>query len=366
MPDPAKKRVLIVDDSAVMRTLLRSVLAPEPWLEVATTAADGQAALIAVSEFKPDLVLLDVEMPVMDGLATLRALRARGCAIPVIMCSSLTHRGARVTIEALADGASDYVTKPVNAADRNAAVTSLRADLIPRIRALIRSSPKPQAVAPPRRSANQTQPEIVVIGVSTGGPAALEHLLPKLPASFPVPLLVVQHMPELFTSLLAERLNGRCALRVTEATEGATVSAGNIVVARGNWHLEVVRAIREGEKPSLHLHQGPVENYCRPAVDVLLRSVATVYGASALTVILTGMGNDGLVGARRLSALGGVVIAQDAATSTVWGMPGAIVNAGIADCVLPIETIAAELLRRVAQSGTSDLGFDRWAVQVGR
>src|SRR5271165_1380923 len=219
-----KKRILIVDDSAVMRSLLRSVLSSDPALQVAGTAPDGASALESIATLAPDLILLDVEMPIMDGLTTLKKLRSMGQRLPVIMCSALTQRGARVTIEALAHGASDYVTKPAAQDNREAGVRSLAAELLPRIHALVRSTQAhPQRIMPPAPAppfahpAPAAAPAVVAIGVSTGGPEALEYLLPALPGYFPLPVVLVQHMPELFTGLLAERLDRNCMLRVQEA-----------------------------------------------------------------------------------------------------------------------------------------------------
>lgn len=230
-------RILIVDDSAVMRSLLRSVLASDPALEVVATAADGETALAAIATQHPDLVLLDVEMPVMDGLLTLRRMRARGDCLPVIMCSSLTQRGARVTIEALAAGASDYVSKPEGQASRTTGASTLAQELLPRIHALADTEtrspisfstvslrlPVGVPIPGPRTPIFNSPPSLLAIGVSTGGPAALDVLLPALPAKFPLPVLIVQHMPELFTRFLAERLNQICNLPVREAAEGQAV-----------------------------------------------------------------------------------------------------------------------------------------------
>ena len=374
MAASGRTRILIVDDSAVMRSLLRSVVHSGAGLEVAGTAADGASALTAVSLDRPDLVLLDVEMPVMDGLATLRKLRSLGHKMPVIMCSSLTQRGAKVTIEALASGASDYVAKPASQANREQALQALAQELIPKIQALTHASahaalalpqrpdvfpaaprfalmpPGPQPGAQPLPS---TAPSVVAIGVSTGGPAALDVLLPELPSGFPLPVLIVQHMPEVFTKLFAERLGRRCRLRACEASEGAPVSPGTIYIARGNWHMEVLASTRPGAPATLHLHQEAPENHCRPAVDVLFRSVARLYGPAVLAVVLTGMGSDGLIGARFIRAQGGCVLAQDQATSTVWGMPGALAQAGLAHKVLPLAAIAPEILRMIGRNQAS-------------
>jgi two-component system, chemotaxis family, protein-glutamate methylesterase/glutaminase len=212
--------------------------------------------------------------------------------------------------------------------------------------------PMPLALPPPAPQMS-AKPLVLAIGVSTGGPAALDVLLPELPPSFPLPVLIVQHMPEVFTRLLAERLRRRCGLRVTEAAEGMPAIAGCIYIARGNWHMEVQAAARPGTPATLHLSQGPQENHCRPAVDTLFRSAARVYGSGVLAVVLTGMGYDGLVGSRLIREQGGSVLAQDQATSTVWGMPGAVAQAGLAYKVLPLAAIAPEILRVTAQSTAS-------------
>ena len=250
-----RTRIFVADDSAVMRSLLRSVVGMDPSLELAGTAGDGATALMAIASERPDLVLLDVEMPVMDGLVTLRELRKRGLRMPVIMCSSLTQRGARVTLDALASGASDYVTKPTGQPGREAALATLSRELVPRIKALTQDAnvrgtalrsviplPMPRFGAMPaaRVQPLTMMPTVVTIGVSTGGPAALDVLLPALPAGFRLPVLVVQHMPELFTKMLAERLHGRCRIPVCEAAEGQPVLPGAVYIARGNWHMEVL------------------------------------------------------------------------------------------------------------------------------
>jgi two-component system chemotaxis response regulator CheB len=394
MAPGGRVRVLIVDDSVVMRSLLRTVVSADPGLEVAASAADGESALRAIESTKPDLVLLDLEMPVMDGLATLRALRARNQKTPVIMCSSLTQRGARVTIEALASGASDYVAKPANQSGREAATQALAKDLIPKIRALTgqlqiqfrevfpqatggvpglpscqgaRSGPR-QALstlppaAPYRAQPISSTPAVLTIGVSTGGPAALDRILPALPATFPLPVLIVQHMPEMFTRLFAERMNGRCRLQVREAAEGDAVRGGVIYIARGNWHMEVLAPSLAGAPPTLHLNQGPLENHCRPAVDVLFRSAAQVFGAGVLAVVLTGMGSDGLIGCRVIRDRGGSVLAQDQPSSTVWGMPGAVSDAGLANRVLPLDAMIPEILRTASRTHSEARGFLRSVV----
>jgi len=349
-PDPSRRvRVLLVDDSAVMRSLLRMVLEAQPRLEIAAAAASGHDGLAAFDRLHPDLVLLDIEMPGMNGLEVLSSLRSRDRRVPILMCSTLTSRGARITIEALARGATDYVTKPTAQNGIRQGVETLTRELLPKILALFPTESKTAAPPAPPPAESRLPlppspahvPRVVVVGVSTGGPAALEVFLPKFPAGFPLPILIVQHMPRLFTGLLAERLNSVCALRVREAAPDARPEPGVIDIARGDFHLELARDMR------LVLNQNPPENFCRPSVDVLFRSAAQACAARVLGVILTGMGSDGLQGSRAIRAAGGTIFAQDSATSVIWGMPGAVTHAGLANKVLPLEAIAAEILRLV-------------------
>lgn len=363
-----RTRVFIVDDSAVVRSLLRTVVSADPSLEVVGTAIDGATALQAIESVRPDLVLLDVEMPNVDGLETLRRLRAQAFRKPVVMVSAVTQRGARVTIEALAGGASDYVAKPAGHCDRETALRALAQDLLPKIQALT-VSPNPKLVrlssgaerAEPVKAA-AIAPSVVVVGVSTGGPAALDVILSEIPREFPLPILIVQHMPELFTGPLAERLSRRCSMPVREAVEGAPVLPGAIHIARGNWHMEIVASASNGLPPTLHLQQGPLVNHCRPSVDVLFRSAVPVYGAGTLAVVLTGMGSDGLAACRLIRTQGGVVLAQDEATSAVWGMPGAVAQAGLANRVIPLASIAHEILQ-LTRRASEKCSVHPWVVQ---
>lgn len=360
MPLARAARILIVDDSVVMRSLLRQVLSADSRIQIAGTASDGQAALRAIETIKPDLILLDIEMPGMDGLTTLERIRSTDRRIPVIMCSTLTRHGASVTIEALARGASDYVTKPSGPGGREEASRRLQQELVPKILALtghasVTRAAVPSPLAPVQRATPASQPvsatpTVVVIGVSTGGPAALDVVLPAIPGDFPLPILLVQHMPQLFTKMLAERLDTRCPLHVCEAEPGNLVVPGKVYVARGDWHMEMVsdrpkNAPVDGRRVSVRLTQTPPENHCRPSVDVLFRSAADLYGNGTLAVILTGMGSDGLEGCRKIRALGGTVLAQNQETSAVWGMPGAVVHAGLAQRVLPLAGVASEIVR---------------------
>ena len=349
-----RPRVLVVDDSVVVRRLVSKALEAEDEVEVVGVAADGSIALANIERLHPDVVILDVAMPVMDGLQALAAIRQRWPVLPVIMFSTLTDRGAEVTLDALALGASDYVLKP-SSADAASAMAEIRAQLLPRIAALLpqaREARERQAAAPPRPVTRPSEPvrrasgppsrvDIVAIGVSTGGPTALAELIPALPATLPVPVVVVQHMPPMFTRVLAERLDQRSALHAVEAADGARLAPGTVYIAPGDLHMEV------SSRERLRTFDGPHENSCRPSVDPLFRSVATQFGPHALAIVLTGMGRDGLRGAEEIARAGGHLLVQDEASSVVWGMPGFVARAGLADAAVPLSAMPAEVLRRV-------------------
>lgn len=351
----APLRVLVVDDAVVMRRLLSQVIEEDPDLTV-VTAANGRIGLSKLVQASPDAVVLDIEMPELDGLGTLRELRTTHPDLPVIMFSTLTERGAAATLEAMSLGASDYVTKPANVGSVNESMERVRAELVPKIKALCeRRRPDTRTVAarpavPPRSPARPDLParqrvDLVAIGSSTGGPNALHALLAALPGSLEVPVVITQHMPPVFTRLLAERLDATCSLRVQEAAGGEVLAPGQVWIAPGDHHLEVRRA---GDQVELVLDDGPPENSCRPSVDVLFRSVARAYGGRALAVVLTGMGADGQRGAALLHEAGSAVVAQDEPSSVVWGMPGAVVRAGLADEVVPLDAVAETITARVA------------------
>ena len=365
-------RVLVVDDSVVVRRLVTRVLDEDPGIEVVGAAANGRIALAKIAQLQPDVVTLDIEMPELDGLATLAELRPRWPRLPVIMFSTLTERGAEATLEALSLGASDYVTKPTGLHNAAEAMAAVQAELLPRVKALhgrrrlsaaaatATRSPQsmvgaptvaaPAGAAPRVRMAERpanARIDLVAIGVSTGGPNALAELLPSLPATFPVPIVIVQHMPPVFTRMLANRLDGRCAVSVIEAEGGELLRPGRVHIAAGGQHLALVR---QGTSVVTVATDEPPENSCRPAVDVLFRSVAALYGSSALAVVLTGMGQDGLRGAEEIRVAGGQILAQDEASSVVWGMPGFVAKAGLADAVLPLDELSDEINRRVAVS----------------
>jgi two-component system, chemotaxis family, protein-glutamate methylesterase/glutaminase len=344
-----KIRVLIVDDSVVIRRLVAHALEEDPDIEVAGAAANGAIGLERIPQLNPDVLTLDIEMPEMDGLELLRRVRSQYPRLRVVMFSTLTERGAAATLEALTLGADDYVTKASNEGSLDRSLARLRQELIPKIKqffrlsgqveALLRTTPRPKAA--PAGMFSALRPKVLAIGVSTGGPAALASILPGLPSGFPLPVLLVQHMPPMFTRLLAERLNATCQLEVTEAVESEPVTAGKILIAPGDYHMRVAAF---GERVSVRLDQSPPQNSCRPSVDALFASVGEVYGGAAIAVILTGMGQDGLRGTQILKARGACVVAQDEASSVVWGMPGAVVTAGLADCVLPLNQVAPQIL----------------------
>jgi two-component system chemotaxis response regulator CheB len=340
-------RVLIVDDSAVIRHLVTHALEPDPELEVVGVASNGVIALQQIRQLNPDVVTLDIEMPEMDGLETLRHTRHEFPQLRVIMFSTLTERGAAVTLEALTLGADDYVAKVSGEGSIDRSITRLREDLIPKIKQFFHlPAPIAAPVRPEPASPAKARPKVVVIGVSTGGPTALGEILPAFPVGFPLPILLVQHMPPLFTRFLSERLNVVCHLPVTEATQGALVEPGKIVIAPGDFHLKVFS--RAGGV-RMDLDQSPPQNSCRPSVDALFASIAEVYGGAIIAAILTGMGQDGLRGAGIIRARGGSILAQDQASSVVWGMPGAVVRAGLADRVLPLHQMVPAILRLASQ-----------------
>ena len=359
-----KIRVLIVDDSTVIRRLLTNALTTDPAIEIAGVAANGKIALAKIPQVAPDIITLDMEMPEMDGLTTLVEIRKLYPKLPVIMFSTLTQSGAEATMEALTKGANDYATKPSNVGSVTAAIETVVKELVPKIKqfcnwnskSLTSSSARSEVRSPSGRTATLSKPllpikpsrvEIVVIGVSTGGPNALTTMLPKLPENFPVPILIVQHMPPVFTKHLADRLNQLCKLHVHEAVDGELLLAGGAWLAPGNFHMTLRR---QGPQLKASLNQEQPENSCRPAVDVLFRSAAELFGANVLAVVMTGMGQDGQRGCDAIRQAGGRVIVQDEATSVVWGMPGAVANAGLAQKILPLSKIADEILLQTQSS----------------
>ena len=353
----SKIRVLIVDDSSTIRLLLKGELSKDPELEVLEPAMNGAIAVDMIQQNPPDVVTMDIEMPVMDGLTAVSEIRKTNPRLPIIMFSTLSQRAASTTLEALGRGANDYVTKPANVGSAALAMERVRDELIPKIKRLCSKSfaipvlsPSPPASlavskekTSPASVSNQ-EVDILAIGVSTGGPNALAEVLPRIPANFPVPIVIVQHMPPVFTKCLGERLSSESAIPVQEAQPGQILSPGQAWIAPGDFHMTVHR---KGTDVELLMNQDPQEHSCRPAVDVLFRSVAEVYGSRVLAVILTGMGEDGRRGCELIRSKGGRVFAQDEATSVVWGMPGAVVKAGLAEKILPLSCVVSEIDRAV-------------------
>jgi two-component system chemotaxis response regulator CheB len=348
-------RVLVVDDAVVIRRILTDVLSQDPDIEVVGTAANGKIALAKIEQLRPDIITLDVEMPEMDGLATLQALRERDWTIPVVMFSTLTRHGASTTLEALSSGATDYVTKPSNVACTTEAIAQIQAELVPRLKVLggrpgEAAASARGAVSPVMRARTGRRINAVVIGASTGGPVALETLLSSLDAPLPVPVLVVQHMPPMFTAMLAERLDRKGLSTVVEAREAMVPAAGTVYIAPGGRHMRVASTLTGVE---IQLHDDPPVNSCRPAVDPLFQSSAEAWGPNQLGIVLTGMGHDGLQGCRALAAVNAEIFAQDAASSVVWGMPGSVIEAGLATKILPLDAIAPSIAERARPSAVA-------------
>lgn len=353
-------KVMVVDDSIVMRKLLTDILSQDPDIEVVGTAANGKIAVMKMPQLAPDAITMDVEMPDMDGVAAVREIRKTHPKTPIIMFSTLTERSASSTIRAMEAGATDYVTKPSNTRDITEAMHRLRDELVPKLKSccakLLTQRPeapapaesKPSSVAPsPLRSRRTERIDMLTIGVSTGGPNALIQIFKTFPEHFPVPITIVQHMPPTFTKMLAERLTSAGPTPFFEAQQDQIIEPGKAYIAPGGLHLEVVR---KGVNIQANLHEGPKENSCRPAVDVLFRSVLDVFGGNTLAVVLTGMGADGMRGCELLQNAGAQILAQDEESSVVWGMPGHVARAGLADAVVPLEQMTTEIVRRVQKS----------------
>lgn len=353
--DASAIRVMVVDDSAVVRGLISRQLSADPAISVVATAANGELALAELNKRPIDVIVLDVEMPVMDGMAALAEIRIRYPTVKVLMASTFTRRNAEISLKALRMGASDYVAKPESGLG---AADDFKQELLAKVKALGRarvrtpdnvpqSAPAPTpppAVRP--HSGKFVRAAVVAIGASTGGPPALLKVFEAIKGSVEQPILLTQHMPAAFTGLFAEQLMRAGDRPCAEGRDGEPVVAGHCYVAPGGWHMTVES---QGVTPVIRLNQDPPENFCRPAVDPMLRSVAQLYGASALTVILTGMGSDGAKGVGAISRAGGRVVAQDEATSVVWGMPGAVAATGLAESLLALDEVGPWLVRTSEQ-----------------
>ncbi len=340
-------RVLVTDDSAFMRRAITKMLEDQPDIRVVATARSGEEAIAKATQLRPDAITMDVEMPGMGGLEAVRQIVAQD-RIPIIMCSALTREGAETTFRALELGAVDFIPKPDTAYVN---ITDVARDLVAKIRAVARTGSHPRIEAmpaqggsmlPPRRKVRRAPRDAayhcVAIGTSTGGPVALSQVIPRLPADFPVPLLVVQHMPLGFTRPLADRLNAHSKIAVHEAVNGMVLEAGTALIVPSGKQVVLRRSLagetevrlREDDGSSLHV----------PSVDVMMEEVAQVYGRTALGVILTGMGQDGVRGLRALKDRGGFVLGQDEETCVVYGMPRAAAKEGLVDRVVPLGDVA--------------------------
>ncbi|WP_371680134.1 chemotaxis response regulator protein-glutamate methylesterase [Microvirga sp. KLBC 81] len=350
-------RVMIVDDSAVIRGMIARWVTEAGGFDVVCTASNGRMAVGLAERHKPEIVLLDIEMPEIDGLAALPMILKAHPASKVIVISTLTQRNAQISLKCLSLGAVDYLAKPESARAVDAAA-EFRRDLVEKLRALSAMKPRqfrpsivpvPNVPAPmqsPLPKSGNVRPQCLLIGSSTGGPRAVERVLQDLrPVLASIPVLIVQHMPAMFTAVFAEHLQTLLSFPCREAKDGDGINAGTVLVAPGGRHMGVVST---SGKPTIRLSDSPPENFCRPAVDVLFREAASVFGGAAIATVLTGMGSDGTSGARHLVKAGATVVAQDEPTSIVWGMPGSVVKAGLAHEILPLDAIGRSLRGLIA------------------
>jgi two-component system chemotaxis response regulator CheB len=338
-------RVLVVDDSALMRRIVSRILSRDESIEVVGTAEDGEEAIEQAEALKPDVVTMDVEMPRMNGLEALRHIMSRN-PLPVIMLSASTKEGAGITLDALNTGACDFVPKDLAGGTLN--ISRIEEELVRKVKVVakrrIRSLPvKSDGGRAPLTFSrlDKAQHAIVAMGASTGGPPALHHILTSLPADFPLPIVIAQHMPKAFTQSFSERLNAVAQIGVKEAENGETLRPGTALVAPGDTHISVRR---NGSEAVVEFVED-AKYVFRPSVDLLFAAIARIYAAKAIAVVLTGMGSDGLSGAREIKAAHGYVIAQDEETSAVYGMPKAVAEARLANSVTPVQRIAEEIMR---------------------
>ncbi len=357
----SKIKVLVVDDTVLYRKILKDTLLTFPNVEIVGTASNGKIALSKINQLQPDLITLDLEMPEMNGLDTLRELKKVKNRPGVLMVSTHTTKEASVTVEALNLGAFDFIAKP-SAGDIGSNIETLKQQFEPILEAFL--SKKGISIASAARDKGTDlekgedtstghnyvpyspllKPEIVAIGISTGGPQALAEVIPKIDSNLKVPILIVQHMPPVFTKALADSLNQKTELTVVEAFQGQRVADGNIYIAPGGKQMRVEKD-NLANKSLIVITDDPPENFCKPAVDYLFRSVSKNFGKKSLGIIMTGMGKDGTIGSRLLKRTGAVIIAQDKDSSVVFGMPAEAIKAGVVDYVVPLNKIAQELNR---------------------
>lgn len=359
--DSGKIRVMLVDDSAVIRGLLARTLEADKDIEVVSSVHNGQMAVNAIKKSNPDVIVLDIEMPVMDGITALPLLLKEKPSVQVLICSTLSRQGAAISIKALELGATECLVKPMSNAEVSSS-SDFQDNLLNLVKTLGKTSAKTAPHAPSaqpdekakvlhdfplrdKKLAYTGKPSIVAIGSSTGGPQALFQALRDI-EGITVPIVITQHMPKTFTALLAEHIEQNCGIPAHEGADGMPLQGGHAYVAPGGYHMEIVR---NNGKLEISLNDGPQENFCKPSVEPMMRSVIDLYGNKVLGLMLTGMGNDGLEGFKLLAEKGGNVIAQDEMTSVVWGMPGAVALAGICTEVLPIHEIGPWLRKNVIE-----------------
>jgi len=374
MDNTKSLKVLVVDDTIIYRKIVSDILAEIPDIEVVRTASNGKIALSKIATLEPDLITLDIEMPEVNGIEVLAHIRKEKWDVGAIVLSALTHEGGDMTITALELGAFDFIPKPDSGtmAENRAAIKNILINMLKAfqrrqdIKNILKGEPVPKTKHDKPRlikkkpayvnagdesilklsNRQQAKSEIVTIGVSTGGPSALAKLLPMIPKNIGVPILIVQHMPPIFTQSLARSLDAKCSIDVREAKDGEVLSAGTIFIAPGGKQMKVAAA-SDGHSRIIRITDDPPENSCKPSVDYLFRSVALYYLGRATGIIMTGMGSDGTLGSKLMKENGSVIIAQDEASSTVFGMPREVINAGYADIVVPIDQIAETIKNTV-------------------
>jgi two-component system chemotaxis response regulator CheB len=360
---PPQVRVIIVDDSLVIRGFISRALDSDPAFKVVGTASNGQIAVDVLRKTPADVIILDIEMPVMDGLTAIPKLKEIDPAVQIVMASTLTQKNAEISMKAMSLGATDYLPKP--SAREMAIPGEFQRNLREKVKTLgalawkknVRQTPQRYAagLAPAPVEKKKVvllpmplfKPEVIAIGSSTGGPQALFEVVRSMGSGLPQPIVITQHMPPSFTTILAEHINKQCGVNCTEAKDGEVLRPGNYYIAPGDFHMLISQ---KPEGPTVRLVKDSPENFCRPAVDPMLRSLVDVYGGRILAVILTGMGQDGTKGSKAVVAAGGGIIAQDEPTSVVWGMPGSVALAGLCSAVSPLGEIGT-LVRQIATQG---------------